>query len=296
MSILIADRTLCISPKLAVCLGLNEAIFLQQLHYWLERSDNVRAGYKWVYNTIDNWQQQMPFLSATTIRRAIKHLEQQHIIVTDNFNTFKADKTKWYRINYDKLREFVDVPSSSKQTVDQNIHANRQNDDCDLPNGSLAVINTDNAIPESSSKNTTYSDVEDEACVFYRQNGFGPLTPYTRKKIIQWVKVLSIQCVIHAMTIAIDQNVLKWAYVETILRNWQKNNVRTMEDVRKDAQTFTHRKQYPIKVEKRRENVPQWLRNKKTHNNEVLHESKVDDSIDYEAERQKILRKLGRND
>ena len=35
--LLLEDEPLVVLPKLATVIGLNEAIILQQLHYWLEK-------------------------------------------------------------------------------------------------------------------------------------------------------------------------------------------------------------------------------------------------------------------
>ncbi len=67
--LLLKDQPLVILPQLALAIGLNESIVVQQLHYWLEKSENVHDGYKWVYNTYADWQQQFPFWSESTIRR-----------------------------------------------------------------------------------------------------------------------------------------------------------------------------------------------------------------------------------
>ena len=51
--LLIEDRPLMVLPRLAVAIGLHEAVFLQQLHYWLRSSKTLEAdGHKWVYNTM----------------------------------------------------------------------------------------------------------------------------------------------------------------------------------------------------------------------------------------------------
>jgi len=105
--LLLDDEPLIILPQLAVEIGLNESIIIQQLHYWLEKSENIRDGHKWVYNTYGDWQKQFPFWSESTIRRIITRLETLGIIVSANFNRSKIDKTKWYRIDYDKLAEWT---------------------------------------------------------------------------------------------------------------------------------------------------------------------------------------------
>lgn len=106
-NLLIAEQPLIVLPELAEHLGLNQALFLQQLHYWTEKSDNWRDGYRWVYNTYDDWQKQFKFWSARTVWAVIKKLEDQGIVVSGNFNKLPADRTKWYRIDYVKFEEAI---------------------------------------------------------------------------------------------------------------------------------------------------------------------------------------------
>ena len=103
MSLLIQEPPLQVLPSLAVKVGLNEAIVLQQVHYWLLRSSNVRDGHKWVYNSYSNWNKQFPFWGRNTLIRAFNSLERQGYLISANYNKAKFDKTKWYRIDYRKL-------------------------------------------------------------------------------------------------------------------------------------------------------------------------------------------------
>ena len=101
--LLIDDYLIRVLPKLALKIGLNEAIFLQQVHYWLNKSNHRHIGKKWLYNTYNDWQEQFPFWSVMTIRRTIASLEKKNLLITDNFNRAGFDKTKWYTINYEAL-------------------------------------------------------------------------------------------------------------------------------------------------------------------------------------------------
>jgi len=103
--LLMDEKPLIVMPSLATKIGLNESIFLQQLHYWLDKSTNVKEGYRWVYNTAKEWQKQFPFWSVNTIRRVINSLKVRELVVIDNFNSLPIDKTSWYRINYEKVTE-----------------------------------------------------------------------------------------------------------------------------------------------------------------------------------------------
>lgn len=102
-NLLISEPPLQVLPSLAKIVGLNEAIVLQQFHYWLERSNNIRDGYKWIYNSYSKWNEQFPFWSNATLRRTINSLEKQGFFITANYNKAGFDKTKWYRIDYERV-------------------------------------------------------------------------------------------------------------------------------------------------------------------------------------------------
>lgn len=101
--LLINEPPLQVLPSLAKEIGLNEAIMLQQMHYWLLKSSNEFTGVKWFYKTLEEWQTEFPFWSVMTIRRTLGSLEKQKIIKIGNFNKKKFDKTKWYTIDYQRV-------------------------------------------------------------------------------------------------------------------------------------------------------------------------------------------------
>jgi hypothetical protein len=107
--LLLDSQPLIILPELAMVVGLNEAIILQQIHYWTEINrkarKNKRQGHYWTYNTFKEWQEQFPFWSIPTIKRSIKKLECEKLLLSDHFNKMKLDRTKWYRIDYDVLMQ-----------------------------------------------------------------------------------------------------------------------------------------------------------------------------------------------
>lgn len=116
-NLLLDDYPLIILPSLAKEVGLNESIILQQLHYWLKKSTNERDGYKWVYNTYEDWVNQFPFWSVSTIRRTVTKLENANLIIVGNYNKLKIDNTKWYRINYPLLQHMSRPPVQNEQTT-----------------------------------------------------------------------------------------------------------------------------------------------------------------------------------
>lgn len=93
------------SQEIALKVGMNEAILLQQVHYWLQISEHEFEGRKWVYNTYLDWQKQFPYWSLNTVKRIVMRLEKLGLLLSDNFNRLKMDRTKWYSIDYEKLAQ-----------------------------------------------------------------------------------------------------------------------------------------------------------------------------------------------
>lgn len=102
MSLLFLDKPIVINPSLAKVIGLNEAIVLQQIHYWLDKTKSGREydGKFWIYNTYEQWTEQFPFWSVDTVRRAISSLRKQGLIIAKQLNKSKHDRTNFYTIDY----------------------------------------------------------------------------------------------------------------------------------------------------------------------------------------------------
>ena len=103
-----------IIPELAAALGLHEAILLQQIHYWLKTKPHEYEGRMWVYNTYEQWHEQLLFLTPKQIRNAIDNLEGKGLLTHGHHNKKGYDRTKWYTIEYPKLSEYgtLELPSA----------------------------------------------------------------------------------------------------------------------------------------------------------------------------------------
>lgn len=129
-NLLFDERPLVVQPKLAEMLqDLDEAVILQQVHYWIQKNNNIRDGYSWVYNSMANWQKQFPWIAIATLKRKFKSLEDKDLLITANYNKAKFDKTKWYRINYSALDEIKQRLYQNDTTiVSECTNAKYQND------------------------------------------------------------------------------------------------------------------------------------------------------------------------
>jgi len=102
MGLLYNFRPLIINPELAIRIGLNEAIVLQQIKYWLTETESghKQDGREWVYNTYEEWQKQFPFWSVDTIKRTFRSLEKQGCVFGEKLQKAQCNHTKFYAINY----------------------------------------------------------------------------------------------------------------------------------------------------------------------------------------------------
>lgn len=144
MSLLISEPPLMVLPSLAAELGTaDEAIVLQQLHYWLQRSNNVRDGHKWVYNSMNDWLKQFPWIkSRKRLTRYFDDLESRGLVVTGNYNKAAFDKTKWYRIDYDAL-----------SVLEKRLGQNNPTSESNRPNGEGQNDPTNtNRLPENTTE------------------------------------------------------------------------------------------------------------------------------------------------
>ena len=128
-SLLIQESPLTVQPNLAVLIGLNEAIFLQQLQYWISREAGIcdEYGRRWIYNTVKQWNVQFPFWSESTIKRTIKSLEDQEVMLSTVIGN-SYNKTKAYTINYELIEELSEKIvhkqfQESVESVDRRISA-----------------------------------------------------------------------------------------------------------------------------------------------------------------------------
>lgn len=109
-------------PELATLIGLAESIILQQIHYWVEinrkAGKNYRAGHYWTYNSYESWGNQFTFFSLRTIKRVIVNLKGKGWLISGNFNQLKFDRTKWYRIDYERLETDVECEKCKSGTME----------------------------------------------------------------------------------------------------------------------------------------------------------------------------------
>lgn len=150
MNYLFNEHPIVIDKDIAVVIGLNEAIILQQMQYWIKKSNKIIDGKSWIYNSVTEWKKQFPFFSDSTITRAIKKLEDRKIVSVGNYNKNGMDRTKWYSINYETLNNLMtNAFSQNDECIQSNCtNASSQNDQ-------MHLVKLTRPIPEITTEITT---------------------------------------------------------------------------------------------------------------------------------------------
>ena len=82
--------------------GVLEAVLLDHFVFWNEKNEangsNYHDGLYWTFNSMKAMTAQFPYASEGQIRRALKKLEADGLIVTGNYNKSAYDRTTWYAL------------------------------------------------------------------------------------------------------------------------------------------------------------------------------------------------------
>lgn len=148
--------------------GLNSAIVVNQINYWNELNEKLKSkkhfkdGYYWTYHAYDKWaKEDFPFWSGDTVRRAVKFLEDIGLVIsTSEYNSWAADNTKWYRIDFEKLQEIINIVEELRKEKHENEIEKQVADTVNADCGCVLASCTDDlgsvpkAIPEITPENT----------------------------------------------------------------------------------------------------------------------------------------------
>lgn len=94
--------------------------------------------------------------------------------------------------------------------------------------------------------------VQREIHDYYEQNGFGAITQKTITDFEYWLKDLmdigaseeaAKDMIIHALGIAIDNNVRKYAYVNSILKDWESSKFTSVKQIQAEDKKRTKKKE-----------------------------------------------------
>jgi hypothetical protein len=135
------------SVSIAQKIGVNEAIFLQNMAFWIQKNKannkHFYEGRYWTYNSQKALCQIFPYWSRKNLRTIINSCVSQNLILTGNFNKLGYDRTTWYTLSDIGLGLFKDF------------NLNPSNDDIgrkgpiDMPEVANGLVKTGQPIPDN---------------------------------------------------------------------------------------------------------------------------------------------------
>ena len=135
--------------ELAKEYGILEAILLKNIWFWIEKNraneKNFYDGTYWTYNSTRAFNELFPYASESSIKRALKSLQEKGIIKTGNYNKSSYDRTLWYA--FTDLGE--SIMSNRQMETNKSSNGNKQNG-LTIPDINT-YINTDNILDSKES-------------------------------------------------------------------------------------------------------------------------------------------------
>ena len=89
--------------EIATKIGVDEAIMLNNFVYWLAKNKannkNFFDGNFWTFNSVRAYCELFPFWKESQIKRILKSLIDQNVLVVGNYNQSAYDRTNWYSLS-----------------------------------------------------------------------------------------------------------------------------------------------------------------------------------------------------
>ena len=112
---LMDENPISFYPNLARVLGVNEAIVLQQIWFYVnvnrenESERHFHEDKWWVYNSYKQWSKRFfPWLTPRGVQSIILNLEKFKILESKQGFQDRNDRRKWYTVNRDELAKVLE--------------------------------------------------------------------------------------------------------------------------------------------------------------------------------------------
>ena len=156
------------NPEIAKEYGVDEAIIIKHLDYWLTKNQknekNYYEGRYWTYCSLKGFSEIFPFYSPRQIRRILINLEKKGVLLTGNFNKSKYDRTKWYSFTdefvakFNTLITYRNIPPKEDNGNSQTGELNRPNEKIHLTEWSNEKDQMGKPIPDNNTD--TYTQIQ----------------------------------------------------------------------------------------------------------------------------------------
>ena len=95
-------ETISFKTDYAIKYGVEAAILIQGIQFGLllnkNKSSHQHHGKVWMYNSVREWHETYPFMSTSTIKRALLKLKEEGLIEVLKLDSNPMNKTNWYTL------------------------------------------------------------------------------------------------------------------------------------------------------------------------------------------------------
>ena len=162
--------------------GIEEAIIFNDLYFWClhnkqnnqnlfiseKEDEKTRSPKYWTYSSCNALEENYEYMNKSKIYRVIKHLEEEGLIISDEFNKVKFDRTKWYAITEFGEEEYQDCNAKPTSSLYQNRNTDvskmknekLQNEISDVSKMKNEKLQNETAIPDINTDTETTSNTD----------------------------------------------------------------------------------------------------------------------------------------
>lgn len=142
MSNIISGHTHSFDTGIAIRFGINSAAVYNHLCYWIRHNriqgKNIREEKCWTYQTIEDMQKYLPYLSYKQIRDSLDRLVDADLVIKGNFNSTKMDRKSWYSTTSDSyLSDLPPILTENTQVPEKEPFALQGK--CNCPTGQMEM-------------------------------------------------------------------------------------------------------------------------------------------------------------
>ena len=239
--------------EIAKLYGLNEAIFIQNLYWWLQKNkidnrnfhtaevinsngDTIQFSGYWTYNSMRSFVDVFPFWTQRQIRTVVKSCRDKNIIYVARFNREKYDKTLWYTLAQN-IVEILNTETNKSNPSDKNVQPipDSKPDNREYINKFIYSLVEDSENKEKSKKKIFESNSDAYALARYLEKCIAenePKFPQSEKQRQRWAKDFDLMLRIDKIDADDIAAVIEWSQND----NFWRSNILSGKKVREKYQ------------------------------------------------------------
>nr|DAO45387.1 MAG TPA: Replication initiation and membrane attachment [Caudoviricetes sp.]DAU54038.1 MAG TPA: Replication initiation and membrane attachment [Caudoviricetes sp.] len=233
--------------------GVDGAIMLNNLQFWIVKNKaNKKHFYDnnyWTYNSIDAFTEIFPFWSRRQIERILNNLKKDGYIETGNYNKLNYDRTLWYSLTE---KAWILLSPNGEMEITKPCN--------DIsPNGEITFPQTVKPIPYNNTDKKPDLDIYINENLpimisLYEKN-IGKANGKIGEYLIKLSNKIDIPLFEKALEICTKKNILNFAYLQGIIKQWLDKDITTLEQLTYELQ---NKKQSTKSISQNKKFIPKY--------------------------------------